>query len=482
MKKGSYKWFALSVTSLGLLLSIMTGTALLIALPAIAGDLRSPIITIIWALMGYMLATTVLVPSIGRVADMIGRKKLFVWGGIVFVIGSMLAGMSQSGTDLLLTRIIQAIGGSLLIANSAAIVTDAFPKSELGMALGINGMLIAVGSAIGPIIGGILTVTIGWRWIFYINIPFAAIITALGIIWLRDVDKTPRGEKFDWAGAISFTAGMFFLLYALTEGAIGSWSSPEVIASFVLAAILLPLFIAIESRVKNPMLDLKLFRAKVQSSAYVSSFLNGIARGALIFLLIFYLLGIKNMNPFTASLYLIPFAAAMMIISPISGRISDRHGSRILSSLGLLITGIGFLGLAIFIRESMTPLEIVLWAALVGLGSGIFNSPNTNIIMRNVPPERRGIAAGTRTMMNNAGSVISIAVAFVILSSGLTQQAMNALFVGEQINGRGILVSTFLSDLKIAFLVSFIIGIIAAAISFFGGKQKGKAILKKSKK
>ena len=130
--------------------------------------------------------------------------------------------------------------------------------------------------------------------------------------------------------------------------------------------------------------------------------------------------------------------------------------------------------MAIFIREGMTPLEIVLWAALVGLGSGIFNSPNTNIIMRNVPPERRGIAAGTRTMMNNAGSVISIAVAFVILSSGLTQQAMNALFVGEQINGRGILVSTFLSDLRIAFFVSFVIGIIAAAISFFGGKQKGK--------
>lgn len=474
MKKRFYKWFALSSTSLGLLLSIMTGTALLIALPDIASGLNASLNILIWVLMSYMLATTVLVPSIGRVADMIGRKKLFIWGVGIFTVASFLAGASQNGTELLLSRLVQSIGGSLIIANSIAIVTDAFPKNQLGMALGINGMLIAVGAAIGPVVGGLLTVAEGWRWIFYMNVPLGILVFILAVLWLKDVSKMPRGQKFDFLGAATFTSGMFFLLYGLTEGAIESWSSPVVIGSFILSAVLIPLFIFIESRVKQPMLDLKLFRTRARSFAYLSNFLNGIMRGALIFLMIFYLLGIKGMNPFQASVYLIPFAVAMMIASPISGRLADKYGSRFLRSLGLFIAGLGFLGLAIFVRVDMTIAEIILWGAIVGLGSGIFNSPNTKAIMADVSPERRGIAAGTRTMMNNAGSVISIALAFVIISSGLTQQAINSLFVGEQVGGKGIDIGIFMSDLRIAFFVSFAIGIIAAIIAYLGTRKKRK--------
>jgi MFS family permease len=187
------------------------------------------------------------------------------------------------------------------------------------------------------------------------------------------------------------------------------------------------------------------------------------------FLLIFYLLGIKNMDPFTASIYLIPFAVAMMIMAPISGRLSDKYGSRVLSSLGLLITGIGLLGFALFTRVDMSLTEIIIWGIVVGFGSGMFNSPNTNTIMSMVPPDRRGIAAGTRTMMNNAGSLVSIAMAFAILSSGLTPQAMDALFIGAQIGGKGIFVDTFISDLRFAFFLSFIISIGAAVISYMRG-------------
>ncbi len=469
MKKIQYKWLALSATSLGTLIGVMTGTALLIALPNVAADLKAPMIIIIWVLMSYMLTTTVLVPSIGRVADMIGRKRLFVLGAAIFTLASLFAGMSQSGIELLVIRIIQSVGGSLMMANGTAIVTDAFPKGELGMALGINGLIVAVGSAIGPIIGGILTVTVGWRWIFYMNVPLGALVTVWALIQIKDIAPIPKGEKFDWLGAISFTSGLFFFLYALTEGGFGGWTSPIVITFFILSAILIPLFVYVESKVKQPMLDLRLFKSRILFFAYSSDLINGLARGALMFLLIFYLLGIKNMDPFTASIYLIPFAAAMMIMAPISGRLADRHGSRILSSVGLLISGIGLLGYSLFTRVDMSMFEIVLWGTVMGFGSGMFNSPNISTIMGLVPPERRGIAGSTRTMLMNAGSVISIAMAFAILSSGLTPQAMDALFIGAQIGGKGIFVDTFISDLRFAFLLSFIISIAAAVISYMRG-------------
>jgi len=469
MSKLEYKWLALSATSLGLLLGVMTGTALLIALPDITADLNAPMLLVIWVLMSYMLATTVLVPSIGRVADMIGRKNLFVLGAAVFTVFSLFAGMSQSGLQLLIMRIVQAVGGSLMMANSTAIVTDAFPRGELGMALGVNGMVLAIGSVMGPIIGGVLTTALGWRWVFYINVPLGAIVTLWALFQIRDIAPLPKGQRFDWPGAVTFTSGMFFLLFALTEGGFDGWTSPLVLACFVLAAILLPLFFYIESRAEQPMLDLRLFQTRIQVFAYASSLMNGIARGALMFLLIFYLLGIKSMDPFTASIYLAPFALTMMVMAPISGRWSDRYGSRELSTLGLVITGIGLLGFTMFTRVDMSIMEIVVWGAVVGIGSGLFNSPNTNTIMSMVPPERRGIAAGTRTMMNNAGSMLSIAMAFAILSSGLTEEAMSALFIGAQVGSEGILVDVFISDLQIAFFISFVISMVAAVISYMRG-------------
>jgi len=280
MSKLEYKWLALSATSLGLLLGVMTGTALLIALPDITADLNAPMLLVIWVLMSYMLATTVLVPSIGRVADMIGRKNLFVLGAAVFTVFSLFAGMSQSGLQLLIMRIVQAVGGSLMMANSTAIVTDAFPRGELGMALGVNGMVLAIGSVMGPIIGGILTTALGWRWVFYINVPLGAIVTLWALFQIRDIAPLPKGKRFDWPGAVTFTSGMFFLLFALTEGGFDGWTSPLVLACFVLAAILLPLFFYIESRAEQPMLDLRLFQTRIQVFAYASSLMNGIARGA----------------------------------------------------------------------------------------------------------------------------------------------------------------------------------------------------------
>ena len=234
------------------------------------------------------------------------------------------------------------------------------------------------------------------------------------------------------------------------------------------APLLLALFIRVEIRAREPLFDIRLFTSRVLAFAYASNLLNGIARGALTFLLIFYLQGVRSMDPLTAGIFLTPFALAMMLSAPVSGMLSDKHGSRVLSTVGLGLSAVGLLGFT-WIRADTSLTEIVLWQVLMGIGSGIFNSPNTNTIMGSVPVERRGIAAGTRTMMNNTGSVVSIAMTFAVVSSGMTPKAMAALFAGTQVGSEGVFVDVFMHDLHVAFTACFFISVVAAVIAYMRG-------------
>lgn len=472
MKKIDYKWIALSCTTLGALFSVLSGSTLIIALPAIMKDLNASMDIIIWTVMIYMLVLTILVPSIGRVADIIGRKKLFLSGFVVFTIGSALCGISSSGFELLLFRFVQSIGGALLVANSTPIVADAFPKSEFGKAMGINGMVISVASVIGPILGGAF-IDIGWRYIFYINIPIGIIGTVWGALQLKELDVLPEKQTFDWAGTITFTVGITALLLGLTFGGFYGWMRADVIISFVAAVLFLVAFVFIETKVKQPMLDLSLFKTKLLAFAYTSNLLNGIARGAVTFLLVFYFQGIKAYDPVIAGILLAPFAVSMMIMAPISGWLSDRIGSRGFSALGLLVSAAGLLGL-VGITQNSTVFELSVWMFISGLGSGMFFSPNTSAIMGAVAVERRGIAAGVRTMMNNAGSVVSIALAMAIISSSIDPAALQGLFTGTQVGSEGIAIGHFIDGLKSAFLISFIISVLAAVISYLSGKEPAR--------
>ncbi|MDA8425353.1 MAG: MFS transporter [Treponema sp.] len=464
----SYKWLALSATSLGALMSVMSGSMLLIALPSIVRDLDTSMALVVWVIMSYMLAITVLVPAIGRVADMIGRKRLYIGGFALFTVMSLIAAMAKTGAELLVARIVQAVGGSLIMANSTAIVADAFPKEELGRALGINTMVIAVGSAIGPVIGGFVTERFGWRGTFFLSVPVGLVGTVWAWLQIRETAVLPEGQSFDTRGALLVVSGLFLLFMSLSFGGFYGWSSPLVLGGFVGAAILLALFVRVETGAAEPLFDLRLFKTRVLAFAYASNLLNGIARGALTFLLIFYLQGLRAMDPLTAGIFLTPFALAMMLSAPVSGLLSDRHGSRVLSTVGLGLSAVGLLGFT-WIKADTSLAEIVLWQVLMGLGSGIFNSPNTNTIMGSVPVERRGIAAGTRTMMNNTGSVISIAMTFGVLSSGMTPKAMAALFAGTQIGSEGIFLNVFLRDLHVAFVTCFVISVAAAVIAYMRG-------------
>ncbi|WP_407309254.1 MFS transporter [Desulfosporosinus sp. SB140] len=470
MKQVDYKWIALSCTSLGALLSVLSSNTLIIALPDIMKELHASMNSIIWTVMIYMLAITILVPSIGRIADMIGRKKLFVGGFIIFTIGSVLCGFSATAWQLILFRLIQSIGGALLLAVSTPIVADAFSRGELGKALGINGMIISVGSVIGPILGGAF-VSIGWRWIFYINLP----IGIIGTIWawsqLKEVERLPQKQKFDWLGTLFFTIGMLTLLVALTLGGFKGWLNSSTIILFALAIFFMVAFVNIENKIDEPMLDLSLFKSRILAFAFTSNLLNGIARGAVTFLLVFYFQGIKGIDPVMAGILLTPFAISMMIMAPISGRLSDRYGSRVLSSLGLLISALGLIGM-MEIKESTSILELAIWMFIAGLGSGMFFSPNTSAIMGAVAPERRGIAGGVRTMMNNAGSVISMALSMAIISSSITPEALQGLFAGTQVGSQGIAIAQFITGLRTAFAISFFMSLLAAVISYMRGSER----------
>lgn len=474
MKRMDYKWTALSCTSLGAMLSVLSSSTLIIALPDIMKELHASMNTIIWTVMIYMLAITIFVPSIGRIADMIGRKKLFVSGFIIFTVGSMLCGFSETAWQLIFYRFVQSIGGALLLAVSTPIVADAFPRGELGKALGINGMIISVASVIGPILGGAF-VSIGWRWIFYINLP----IGIMGSIWawsqLKEVERLPEKQKFDWLGTLFFTIGMLSLLVALTLGGFKGWLNSSTVMLFALAIFFMLAFIQIENKIDQPMLDLSLFKTRILAFAFTSNLLNGIARGAITFLLVFYFQGIKGIDPVMAGILLSPFAVSMMIMAPISGRLSDRYGSRVLSSLGLLISALGLIGM-MEIKESTSIIELALWMFIAGLGSGMFFSPNTSAIMGAVAPQRRGIAGGVRTMMNNAGSVISMALSMAIISSSITPEALQGLFAGTQVGSQGIAIAQFIGGLRLAFTISFFMSLLAAIISYLRGSERSSLV------
>jgi EmrB/QacA subfamily drug resistance transporter len=469
-KKDNYKWFALSCTTLGALLAILNSSTLTVALPVISRDLHSSLETIMWTLMIYMLAITVLVPSIGRVADIIGRKKLYVTGFAVFTCSSLLCGMINSGGQLVAARFVQAVGGSLMLATSTAIVTDAFPASQLGTALGINAMVISVGAVIGPILGGILS-SWHWRWVFFFNFPLGIIGTLWAWAQLRETVKLPEGQYFDWQGTMLFTISLSLILVALTFGDMVGWLSPFILLGLLVGILLMIAFIYIENKVDQPMLDLSLFKQRLLAAAYISNFLNGIARGAVTILMIFFFQIIWSKTPLQAGIMLTPFALAMMVIAPVSGRLSDRYGSRELSSLGLAVSAIGLLGLT-QLQYSTHVGMIMLWMVLMGLGSGFFFSPNTNAIMHAVPPERRGIAAGTRTMMNNAGMLVSMAMGLALITSSMSPTAVQGLLTHTQVGSQGVIVSGFMTGLHRAFWLSFIVSIVAVLVSLMRGSHE----------
>src|SRR5258708_1197174 len=425
-----YQWIALSVTTVGALLASIQGSALLIALPNILTELHATFLTIMWVLIGYLLITTVLTPLIGRLADIWGRKRLYISGFIMFALGSLLAGLAQPqfhGGDLIIGRVIQGTGAALLVTNSTAIVTDAFRKGQVGLGLGVNQIAGAAGFLIGPIIGGLLT-EISWRWVFLFNVPLGIFGVIWGIWRLREPVRPLNKQHIDSVGSITLIIGLAGILVALSMLAFPILSQSTTIAIFVIGVVSLILFGFLEPRIKEPIVQLRLFSNPLFTLANLSGLLNGIARGAVLFLLIFFLQGPYGKDPLTAGLLLAPFGAAFMIIGPLSGRLSDRVGSRLLAPIGLAISAIGLFGLSTL--SPTTPYWLLsVYMVLMGGGSGFFASPNTNAIMSSVEPHTRGAAAGILNMLNNTGQMLSIAIVFPLALKAVPSAVMMQVFI-----------------------------------------------------
>ena len=411
----SYKWWALSCTSLGMLLATINSGTLIIALPDLERSLHTGLLELVWVILVYMIASTVLVLSAGRLSDQFGRKKAYIGGFVLFAVASFGAGFADNGTQLILWRILQGIAGSFLFANSAAIVTDAFPREQLGMAMGTNTMVAAIGLVIGPVLGGAL-VLISWHWVFWFNVPFALGGSAWAWMILHEVSGRSEDRSFDALGTITFLIGLTGLVYGISKGGLSGWDTTSVIVSLAAAAVFLPGFVLIESRVRSPMLDLSIFKNRLFAAASLAAFMNGLARFALMFVFVFYFQGVQGDSPILAGIKLAPLALGMLVASPLAGIWADRRGSRGMAVAGMLVQAVG-LALMTTLQRDTAYLAPGAYMLIVGIGSGMFNSPNTAAMMGTVPPHRRGIAAGARVLVQNTGAVISIAFVLAVVTS-----------------------------------------------------------------
>jgi MFS family permease len=452
-----YKWIALSNTTLGMLIATINSSIVLIALPDIFKGIGinplEPANTsyLLWMIMGFLVVTAVLVVSFGRLGDMYGRARMYNLGFAVFTVSSVMLAVTWFDGDaaalwLIGWRIVQGVGGAFLMANSSAILTDAFPANQRGLALGMNGVAAIAGSFLGLVVGGVLA-PIDWNLIFLVSVPFGVIGTIWAYLKLHDTGVR-KHARMDWWGNITFAVGLIAVLIGITYGIqpYGSsptgWGSPFVLSCLIGGFAVLVAFVLIESKVDNPLFRLSLFRIRSFTWGNVANLTASLGRGGLQFILIIWLQGIWlpqhgytfEQTPLWAGIYMLPMTVGFLLAAPTSGILADRIGSRLLASTGLLITALTFLLLIIL------PVNFDYWAFAAillvnGIGMGMFSSPNRAEVMNSLPADARGSGAGMMTTFQNAAMVLSIGFFFSLIISGLSSSLPATMKAGLLAHG-----------------------------------------------
>ncbi|WP_434094940.1 MFS transporter [Streptomyces lydicus] len=452
-----YKWVALSNTTLGVLIASINMSIMLIALPdifrGIGVDPLEPGNTglLLWLIMSYLVVTAVLVVSFGRLGDMYGRTRMYNLGFAVFTLFSVLLSVTwQHGTAgalwLIAMRILQGVGGAMLMANSSAILTDAFPAGQRGLALGLNQVAGITGSFVGLVLGGLLG-PVDWRLVFLVSVPFGVFGTVWAYLKLRDTGiRTPA--RPDWWGNLTFAAGLIAVLTGITYGIqpygghTMGWGNPAVLAALAAGVALLTVFCVVETRVPEPMFRLGLFRIRAFTAGNLASLLASLGRGGLMFLLIIWLQGIWlprhgygfTETPLWAGIYMLPLTLGFLVAGPVSGWASDRFGARAFATGGMLLAAGTFVALqALPVDFSYPPFALVL--LLNGIGMGLFAAPNRAAVMNSLPPDRRGVGAGISTTFQNSAMVLSIGIFFSLMIAGLAGALPHALTRGLTAQG-----------------------------------------------
>ncbi len=464
-----YKWVVLSNTTIGMLLATLNGTSLIIALPVIFRGIHLDPLQpasfpyLLWIMMGYMLVSAAVVVTVGRIGDMFGRVKMYNLGFAWFTVSAiLLSTVWSTGTngalELVILRMVQAIGGALLMANSAAIITDAFPAEQLGFALGMNMVVGIVGSFLGILVGGLLS-QVGWRWVFLANVPIGAFGTVWAYLKLKEIGVRIKA-RLDWLGNLSFAAGLAMILTGVTYGikpyghSLTGWADPFVLEMIFGGIALLVFFAFVETRVAEPMFRLSLFRIRAFTAGNAANFLGGVGRGGLQFMLMIWFQGIWlpqhgysfARTPLWAGIYMIPFMVGFVVAGPISGKLSDRYGARLFATSGMLLTAAMYAVMMTFPANfSYPPFALVMFIS--GIGGGLFASPNTASIMNSVPARYRGAASGMRVTFAQTGLPLSMGLFFTLLVFGLNDKVPSAMFHGLLAHGVPVATATQLSHL-----------------------------------
>ncbi len=454
---GRYKWIALSNATLAVLLATLDGSITIIAMPDIFRGIHlDPLVPansfyLLWMILGYLVVTSVLIVSLGRLGDMVGRVRIYNLGFVIYTVASLLLAIcwleGPAGALYLIGfRVVQGVGGACLLANSAAIITDAFPPNQRGMALGINNIVGVSGFFIGLMIGGVLA-PIDWRLVFLISVP----IGLFGTVWAyRSLHElsTPRAAPIDWPGNVTFALGLVLIMVAVTYGirpygdhATG-WSSPRVLALLGGALISFVAFVLIERRARDPMFRLPLFRIRAFTFGTLSTFLSSVARGGLMFILIIWLQGIWlpqhgysfTETPLYAGLYMAPFTVGMLLAGPTSGMLSDRFGARPFATGGMVLTA-GCFGLLAALPTNFAYWQFAAILFLMGAAMGMFASPNRAAVMNSLPPGDRGVGGAMNQTFQNSAQVLSIGIFFTLMIIGLSATLPHTLSAGLEAHG-----------------------------------------------
>jgi MFS family permease len=451
------RWSVLSNTTLGMLMATIDASIVLIALPDIFRGIQLNPLTpgntsyFLWMLMGYMLVTAVLVVSFGRLGDMFGRARMYNLGYVIFTVFSILLSVTwmhgpSAAIYMIVMRVFQGVGGALIMANAAAIITDAFPRHQRGLALGINAVAAIAGSFIGLVLGGVLA-PVDWRLVFWVSVPVGVAGTVWGYINLKDRGiRTPA--RIDWAGNATFAAGLIAVLVGIVYGIepygghVMGWTNPLVIAALAGGGVLLGVFGWVETKVKAPMFNIPLFRIRAFTAGNIASLMSALGRGGLMFILIIWLQGIWlprhgysfSSTPLWAGIYMLPLTAGFLIAGPASGWLSDRFGARPFATGGMLLAAATF-GLLEALPINFAYPWFALLLLMNGLAMGLFASPNRAAIMNSLPPDKRGQGSGMSTTTQNSAMVLSIGIFFTLIITGLSARLPATLARGLTAQG-----------------------------------------------
>jgi EmrB/QacA subfamily drug resistance transporter len=423
----SRKWYVLAAVGMGIFLSTIDGSIVNIALPFLESAFDTEFAIVQWVVLSYLLVVSTLMLSVGRLADMIGKKPLYTAGFIIFTIGSVLAGLSPTVYWLIGFRVLQALGAVMLLALGLGIVTEAFPPSERGLALGITGGLVSVGIVLGPTLGGILISLYSWRLIFYVNLPVGIAGTIMAMRYLPDV-KPPGGQRFDFGGAAALLVSLLSFSIALTAGQELGFTDPLILILFATFVVFLILFVVIELRVEQPMVDLRLLNNANINVGLITGFVTFVAIGGTVILLPFYLGNVLGYTALQIGLLMAAVPIALGIVAPISGWLSDRYGTRPITVIGLIVLATGYLALGT-LQADTSALGFVLRFLPIGIGMGIFQSPNNSAIMGTAPRRRLGIVSGMLAATRSLGQTTGVALIGAIWAARVFS------YVGETISG-----------------------------------------------